>query len=209
MLRQDGRDFSTRDSKTACSRLACLSKQAGVDEAGRGPLAGPVVAAAVILHPDRSIAGLNDSKKLPAKKREILFSQICAEAEAFAIAEASVAEIDTLNILQATLLAMKRAVEALAIAPEKIWVDGTFCPQVRMSSEAVIQGDSLIPAISAASILAKVHRDRLMTEMDAQYPGYGFKQHAGYGTKQHLAALKSLGASPIHRRSFAPVQAVL
>ncbi len=182
---------------------------AGVDEAGRGPLAGPVVAAAVILDPARPIAGLNDSKKLSAKKRELLFNEICEKAQSYAIAEASVAEIDAINILQASLLAMQRAVEKLAIQPDKILVDGTFCPKVSMDSEAIIQGDGLIPAISAASILAKVYRDRLMDQLDETYPGYGFKSHAGYGTKKHLEALKTLGVSPIHRKTFAPIKALL
>ena len=182
---------------------------AGVDEAGRGPLAGPVVAAAVILDPAKPIMGLNDSKKLSAKKRESLFSEICEHALSYAIAEASVAEIDDINILQASLLAMQRAVENLKIQPDKIMVDGTFCPKVSMHSEAIIQGDSLIPAISAASILAKVYRDRIMDQMDETHPGYGFKDHAGYGTQKHLAALKTLGASPIHRTTFAPIKALL
>ncbi len=182
---------------------------AGVDEAGRGPLAGPVVAAAVILDPSKPIPGLNDSKKISAKKRERLFIEICEKAYSYAIAQASVAEIDAINILQASLLAMKRAVEALPIQPHKIKVDGTFCPKVSMESEAIIQGDSLVPAISAASILAKVYRDRLMDEMDETYPGYGFKNHAGYGTKQHLEALKILGVTPIHRITFSPIKALL
>ena len=182
---------------------------AGVDEAGRGPLAGPVVAAAVILDASRPIDGLNDSKKLSAKKRELLFIEICEKAQSYAIAEASVAEIDEINILQASLLAMKRAVEALHIQPDQIRVDGTFCPQVTMPAEAIIQGDSLIPAISAASILAKVYRDRMMDKMDETYPGYGFKNHAGYGTKKHLEALQNLGVTPIHRISFAPIKALL
>ena len=179
---------------------------AGVDEAGRGPLAGPVVAAAVILDEGSPILGLTDSKKLSAKKREALFSEIISKAKAFAIAEASVEEIDTLNILQASLLAMKRAVEALPIQPHKVLVDGTFCPAVTMQKESVIQGDLLIPAISAASILAKVHRDRLMVDLDAQYPGYGFAAHAGYGTKKHMEALQSLGPCLAHRTTFAPVR---
>lgn len=179
---------------------------AGVDEAGRGPLAGPVVAAAVILDEFKPIIGLNDSKKLNAKKREALFIEICSKAKAFAIAEASVEEIDTINILQASLLAMKRAVEALPTKPHKILVDGTFCPEVLMAREAIIGGDALVPAISAASILAKVHRDRIMLELDRSYPGYGFANHAGYGTKAHLVALKLLGACPVHRKSYAPIK---
>ena len=182
---------------------------AGVDEAGRGPLAGPVVAAAVILDENQPIAGLNDSKKISAKKRELLFTEICNKALAYAIGEASVTEIDTLNILQASLLAMQRAVNALPIVPHKILVDGLFCPTVAMDSEAIVQGDALIPAISAASILAKVYRDRLMDNLDITYPGYGFKNHAGYGTKQHLEALKILGITPIHRQTFSPIKALL
>lgn len=182
---------------------------AGVDEAGRGPLAGPVVAAAVILDEARPITGLNDSKKLSAKKREALFIEICDKAKAFAIAEASVEEIDSINILQASLLAMKRAVEALNLQPHKILVDGTFCPAVTMEKEAIIGGDALIPAISAASILAKVHRDRIMLKLDGEYPGYGFAKHAGYGTKVHLAALQSLGVSPVHRTTYAPIKTLL
>ena len=179
---------------------------AGVDEAGRGPLAGPVVAAAVILDPANPIKGLNDSKKLTKAKRELLFTEICNKAQAFAISEASVEEIDSINILQASLLAMKRAVELLTITPHKILVDGTFCPKVLMPSEAIIEGDALIQEISAASILAKVYRDRLMEQLDQVHPGYGFAKHMGYGTKQHLKALQKLGVSPIHRKTFAPVK---
>lgn len=182
---------------------------AGVDEAGRGPLAGPVVAAAVILDVAQPILGLNDSKKLSAKQREALFDVICLNAKAYAIAEASIAEIETLNILQASLLAMKRAVEALSLQPDQIQVDGTFCPLVAMPAEAIIQGDRLVPAISAASILAKVYRDRLMAEYDLTYPGYGFAKHAGYGTAAHLSALKTLGICPIHRKTYAPIKALL
>ncbi len=182
---------------------------AGVDEAGRGPLAGPVVAAAVILDPQRPIVGLNDSKKLSAKKRAQLYQEICEKALSFAIAEASISEIDTLNILQASLLAMQRAVAKLGIQPDKILVDGTFCPEVSMASEAIIQGDRLVPAISAASILAKVYRDQVMNQLADIYPGYGFKDHAGYGTKKHLDALKTLGITPIHRKTFAPIKALL
>lgn len=182
---------------------------AGVDEAGRGPLAGPVVAAAVILDPEQPINGLNDSKKLTQTKRELLFTEICAKAKAFAISEASVLEIDSINILQASLLAMQRAVNQLKLQPTKILVDGTFCPEVTMLSEAIIDGDALIQEISAASILAKVYRDRLMQQLDQQHPGYGFAQHMGYSTRQHLEALRKLGASPIHRKSFAPVRTLL
>ena len=178
---------------------------AGVDEAGRGPLAGPVVAAAVILDDLQPIAGLNDSKKLTAKRREHLFDEIRARALCFSIAEASVAEIDAINILQATLLAMKRAVEGLRLKPVKVLVDGNRLPVLDVRAEAIVQGDALVPAISAASILAKVHRDRLCAQLHAQYPQYGFDRHKGYGTAEHLKALAEHGPSPSHRMSFAPV----
>ncbi len=179
---------------------------AGVDEVGRGPLAGDVVTAAVILDPCRPIEGLDDSKKLSEKRREKLFDEICAKAKCFAIARASVAEIDSINILQASLLAMKRAVEALAIQPEHVLVDGNKLPRWHYSSEAIVQGDARVEAIAAASILAKVTRDREMVDFDRMYPGYGFAEHKGYSTRQHLLALQTLGATPIHRRSFAPVR---
>jgi ribonuclease HII len=178
---------------------------AGVDEAGRGPLAGPVVAAAVILDELNPIHGLNDSKKLSAKRREALFDEIRARALCFAIAEASVQEIDEINILQATLLAMKRAVEALRLPPKLVLVDGNRLPTLSIRSEAIVQGDALVPAISAASILAKVHRDRLCEAMHQQYPVYGFDQHKGYGTAQHMAALQAHGPADCHRMTFAPV----
>lgn len=178
---------------------------AGVDEAGRGPLAGPVVAAAVILDDLQPISGLNDSKKLSAKRRERLFDEIRARALCFSIAEANVQEIDELNILQATLLAMKRAVEGLRLKPQMVLVDGNRLPQLNVRAEAVVQGDALIPAISAASILAKVHRDRLCDVMHERYPVYGFDQHKGYGTAQHLAALQLHGPADCHRMTFAPV----
>jgi ribonuclease HII len=178
---------------------------AGVDEAGRGPLAGPVVAAAVILDDLNPIAGLNDSKKLTAKRREKLFDEIKAKALCFSIAEASVQEIDEINILQATLLAMKRAVEGLRLKPVKVLVDGNRLPAIDIRAEAIVQGDALVPAISAASILAKVHRDRLCEQMHAQYPQYGFDQHKGYGTAVHLAALQAHGPAECHRLTFAPV----
>lgn len=178
---------------------------AGVDEAGRGPLAGPVVAAAVILDDLHPIVGLNDSKKLTAKRREKLFDEIKAKALCFSIAEASVQEIDEINILQATLLAMKRAVEGLRLKPVKVLVDGNRLPAIDIRAEAIVQGDALVPAISAASILAKVHRDRLCEQMHAQYPQYGFDQHKGYGTAVHLAALQAHGPADCHRRTFAPV----
>ncbi len=178
---------------------------AGVDEAGRGPLAGPVVAAAVILAPEYLIAGLDDSKKLSPLRRERLAEQIRSHALCYAIGRADVGEIDDMNILQATLLAMARAVNGLAIAPYKILVDGTHCPRVACVAEAIIRGDALVPAISAASILAKVERDREMVELDRQYPGYGFAAHKGYPTRDHVERLHALGVSPIHRRSFSPV----
>lgn len=178
---------------------------AGVDEAGRGPLAGPVVAAAVILDDQHPIAGLNDSKKLSAKRREKLFDEIKAKALCFSIAEATVQEIDEINILQATLLAMKRAVEGLRLKPVKVLVDGNRLPALDIRAEAIVQGDALVPAISAASILAKVHRDRLCEEMHARYPQYGFDQHKGYGTAVHLAALQAHGPADCHRLTFAPV----
>jgi ribonuclease HII len=178
---------------------------AGVDEAGRGPLAGPVVAAAVILDDLQSIAGLNDSKKLTAKRRERLFDEIRARALCFSIAEASVQEIDALNILQATMLAMKRAVEGLRLKPVKVLVDGNRLPVLDVRAEAIVQGDALVPAISAASILAKVHRDRLCDELHELYPAYGFDQHKGYGTAQHLQALQVHGPAACHRMTFAPV----
>lgn len=179
---------------------------AGVDEAGRGPLAGDVVAAAVILDEKRPVAGLADSKKLSEKKREALFNEIQERAIAFCIARASVDEIDQLNILHASMLAMKRAVEGLHIEPHHVLVDGNRLPQWRYSSEAVVQGDASVAAISAASILAKVTRDREMCVLDDLYPGYGFALHKGYPTKQHLAALQTMGPSPIHRRGYAPVR---
>ena len=179
---------------------------AGVDEVGRGPLAGDVVTAAVILDPKQVIAGLNDSKKLTDKKREKLFDLICEKALCWSIARASVEEIDQLNILQASLLAMKRAVETLSVQPEHVWVDGNKIPQWSYPSEAVVKGDSRVTAISAASILAKVTRDREMLAFDEQYPGYGFAKHKGYPTAMHREALKQLGVSPIHRTSYAPVR---
>jgi ribonuclease HII len=178
---------------------------AGVDEAGRGPLAGPVVAAAVILDDLHPIAGLNDSKKLTAKRREKLFDEIKAKALCFSIAQASVQEIDEINILQATLLAMKRAVEGLRLKPMKVLVDGNRLPAIDIRAEAIVQGDAWVPAISAASILAKVHRDRLCEQMHAQYPQYGFDQHKGYGTAVHLAALQAHGPAECHRLTFGPV----
>ncbi len=178
---------------------------AGVDEAGRGPLAGPVVAAAVILDDLKPIAGLNDSKKLTEKRREKLYDEILAKALCCSIAEASVDEIDSLNILQATLLAMRRAVDGLRLKPVKVLVDGNRLPVLDVRAEAIVQGDALVPAISAASILAKVHRDRMCAQLHVQYPQYGFDRHKGYGTAEHLQALSEHGPSPWHRTSFAPV----
>ena len=182
---------------------------AGVDEAGRGPLAGPVVAAAVILDPLDPIDGLADSKKLTALKREKLFDEIQARALCWSIALATAEEIDRCNILQATLLAMKRAVEGLQITPSRVMVDGNRLPKLAIFAEAIVKGDALVPAISAASILAKVYRDRWCVDYHQQYPQYGFAGHKGYGTAQHLAALRAHGACPQHRRSFAPVAMVL
>ena len=179
---------------------------AGVDEVGRGPLAGDVVAAAVILDPARPIPGLDDSKKLSEKKREYLFELIRDQALAYCVARASVAEIDELNILHASLLAMKRAVQGLAQQPEHVLVDGNRLPPWNYSSEAVVKGDSRHAAIAAASILAKVVRDREMVEFDRVYPGYGLAGHKGYPTKVHIAALDKLGITPIHRRTFGPVR---
>ncbi len=178
---------------------------AGVDEAGRGPLAGPVVAAAVILDELQPIAGLQDSKKLSEKRRETLYDEILAKALCCSIAEASVEEIDALNILQATLLAMRRAVDGLRLKPVKVLVDGNRLPVLDVRAEAIVQGDDRVPTISAASILAKVHRDRMCAQLHAQYPQYGFDRHKGYGTAEHLQALADHGPSPWHRRSFSPV----
>lgn len=177
----------------------------GIDEAGRGPLAGPVVAAAVILDPTRPIPGLNDSKKLSEKKRVALAALIRERAVAWAVAEATVEEIDRLNILQATFLAMQRAVAALTVRPTSAMVDGNRCPKLDIPSEAVVQGDGKIASIAAASILAKTVRDAGMIDLHAQHPNYGFDRHMGYPTAAHFAALEAFGASPVHRRSFAPV----
>ncbi len=182
---------------------------AGVDEAGRGPLAGPVVAAAVILDDLNPIKGLADSKKLTALKREKLYDEIRAKALCCSIAEASVEEIDALNILQATMLAMRRAVEGLRLKPNKVLVDGNRLPVLDVLAEAIVKGDSKVQAISAASILAKVTRDRWCEQIDHEYPAYGFAKHKGYGTEAHMQALKTHGATPWHRKSFAPVAEVL
>jgi ribonuclease HII len=178
---------------------------AGIDEAGRGPLAGPVVAAAVILDPRRPVAGLRDSKVLAPLRREELAIQIRERSIAWATGSADVAEIDAINILQATMLAMRRAVEALGVVPEEALVDGNRCPPLACRTRAIVKGDRDIAAISAASILAKTTRDALLVELDRVYPQYGFAQHKGYGTPEHLAALERHGRCPLHRRSFAPV----
>ena len=182
---------------------------AGVDEAGRGPLMGPVVAAAVILDDLNPIKGLADSKKLTPLRREKLYDEIRAKALCCSIAIATAQEIDALNILQATMLAMKRAVEGLRLKPHKVLVDGNRLPTLVILAEAIVKGDALVPAISAASILAKVYRDRWCADYDLEYPQYGFASHKGYGTSAHLAALREHGACPQHRRSFAPVTEVL
>lgn len=182
---------------------------AGVDEAGRGPLAGPVVAAAVILDDHAPIKGLADSKKLTALRREKLFDEIRAKALCCSVALATVEEIDRLNILQATMLAMQRAVKGLRLKPTKVLVDGNRLPVLDVVAEAIVSGDALVPAISAASILAKVTRDRMLDELHQQHPGYGFDRHKGYGTAEHLRALRALGPLPEHRRTFAPVTQLL
>lgn len=181
----------------------------GVDEAGRGPLAGPVVAAAVILDPTNPIVGLNDSKKLTAKRREALAVEIRAKALAWFVAEASVEEIDRINILQASMLAMQRAVAGLVIAPERALIDGNRCPTLPCPSEAIIGGDGKVASIAAASILAKTVRDAGMLELHQRYPQYGFDRHMGYPTAAHVEALREHGVSPIHRRSYGPVARLL
>jgi ribonuclease HII len=181
----------------------------GVDEAGRGPLAGPVYAAAVVLGDDHGIVGLADSKKLSAGRREFLALQIKARAAGWSVASATVEEIDRLNILQATLLAMQRAVAGLALTPSEILVDGLFVPKVKAPARAIVRGDSSVAEISAASILAKTARDAVMLELHEQYPHYGFDRHKGYPTAAHLAALHAHGVSIVHRRSFGPVRALI
>lgn len=185
----------------------------GVDEAGRGPLVGAVVAGAVVLDPKNPIEGLKDSKKLSAARREYLFEQIMSKAKAWGVGEASPAEIDEINILQATMLAMRRAIEDLTIRlgvwPDKALIDGNRCPELPIDAEAIVKGDAKEPAISAASIVAKVTRDRQMMALHEQYPQYGFAQHMGYPTEAHFAALKQYGACDQHRRSFSPVRKVL
>jgi len=186
-----------------------MEKLCGVDEAGRGPLCGPVVAAAVILDPARPIAGLADSKKLSEKRREKLAIEIRENALAWCIAEASVEEIDRLNILHATMLAMQRAVAGLALVPDRVLVDGNRCPRLELPCEAVVKGDSLVAEISAASILAKTARDAQLLELDKRYPQYGLAGHKGYPTAAHLAALRAHGACDIYRKSFGPVRDVI
>ncbi len=175
---------------------------AGIDEAGRGPLCGPVCAAACILPTGLVIEGLNDSKKLSEKKRELLFDKICEEAVAYSVAFASVEEIDEINILEATLLAMRRAVEGLSVKPDYLLIDGNCSRGFEIPAKSVIKGDALVPSIAAASILAKVSRDRLCYELDKEYPEYLIAKHKGYGTKEHMARIREYGISPIHRKSF-------
>ena len=182
---------------------------AGVDEAGRGPLAGPVIAGAVILDPEKPIEGLRDSKRLSASRRDELFDQIRERALAWAVGRADVEEIDRINILQATMLAMSRAVEALQPHADHALIDGNRCPDLSCTSQAIIKGDSKVAAISAASIMAKVTRDREMLDLDRRYPGYGLAQHKGYPSKAHIEALESLGVTPVHRRSYAPVRRII
>ncbi len=202
MLRTIMKQQASFDFSAGARRIA------GVDEAGRGPLAGPVVAAAVILDPQRPIAGLDDSKKLSEAGREALFTLIKERALGWAVGRAEVEEIDSINILQATMLAMRRALEALSPVPDHALIDGNRCPEgLVCTAEWVVDGDAKVEAISAASIVAKVTRDREMAALDKQYPGYGFAKHKGYGTAAHLKALDALGPSPIHRHSFAPVKA--
>ncbi len=215
--------FSKAAKKVPTSRLAPSTPQqldllwpadsagllAGVDEAGRGPLAGPVVAAAVILDDLQPIAGLADSKKLTARQRDRLYDEIRAKALCCCIAEASVEEIDEINILQATMLAMRRAVEGLRLKPAMVQVDGNRVPVLSVPAQAIVKGDAKVQAISAASILAKVHRDRLCEQLHEAYPQYGFNGHKGYPTAEHVAAIRAHGVTPAHRRSFGPVKVAL
>lgn len=199
----------TGETNTASLEADADTILAGVDEAGRGPLAGPVVAAAVVLSASCPIDGLADSKTLSASRREALAGQIRAQATAWALGMASVEEIDRLNILQATLLAMQRAVQGLGMTPDLVLVDGNRAPQLSCPVRTVVRGDALIKSISAASILAKVARDAILQNLDAEYPGYGFAIHKGYPTAAHQRALEALGPSPVHRRSFGPVRRLL
>ena len=198
--------MSKRDSVVWQDEVVGDGVLAGVDEAGRGPLSGPVFAAAVILDPTHAIDGLWDSKKISERQRERLFDDIIHHSRAYGIASATVEEIDQLNILQASLLAMQRAVKQLKISPDQVWVDGNQAPSLDFPVRTVVKGDQSVKAICAASILAKVSRDRIMVDYDQRYPGYGFAQHKGYGTKKHLDALRVLGPCPIHRKTFAPVK---
>lgn len=197
-MQQSGFDFSGE-----------MGPKCGVDEAGRGPLAGPVYAAAVILDPARPIAGLRDSKKLSESARDALALEIREKALAWSIAFSSEAEIDAINILQATMLAMRRAVEGLTVQPVLALIDGNRCPVMSVRSEAIVKGDDKVEAISAASILAKTERDRVLLELHRQYPQYAFDVHKGYPTALHLARLREHGVSPVHRKSYAPVRALL
>jgi ribonuclease HII len=202
----------TRENKLHKEKKQSIAAKrlvAGVDEAGRGPLAGPVVAAAVILNPRRRIKGLADSKLLNKQQREELYAQIVEKSLAWAVAQAEVAEIDSINILRASLLAMRRAILKLTISPNHVQVDGNICPDIPYPVTAHVDGDQFIAEISAASIIAKVTRDREMVDYDQEYPGYGFASHKGYATPEHLENLKRLGATPIHRRSFEPVRFVV
>ncbi len=194
---------------TASDPDAGCARMAGVDEAGRGPLAGPVVVAAVMLDPDRPIPGINDSKRLTARRREALAADIRERAWAWTVVTAGPDVIDDLNIFQATMRAMQLAVERLPVAATEVLVDGNQCPPLPCDARALVGGDGLEPAIGAASILAKVERDRVMVALDADWPGYGFARHKGYPTREHMEALKRLGATPEHRRSFAPVKEAL
>lgn len=201
-----------RPSRRPIARIATVSRRlvAGVDEAGRGPLAGPLAVAAVILDQDRPIEGLDDSKKLSPARREVLYAHIVASARAWSVVLVEVDEIDRINILQATLAGMSRAVRTLAVTAEEAWIDGNQLPRdLPCPGRTIVGGDALEPAISAASIIAKVTRDRLMTALDATWPGYGFALHKGYATRIHLEALERLGPCPLHRQSFAPVHAAL
>lgn len=190
-------------------KCKCTNWIAGVDEAGRGPLAGPVSVAAVILDPDKPISGLDDSKKLTARRRELLFDSICELSLAWKIVHIDMTTIDRINILQATLLGMQQSVAGLGIKPAHVLVDGNRCPEFNIPATAIIGGDALEPAISAASILAKVSRDRYMLEQHLEWPAYGFDKNKGYPTAMHRAALQKFGPCPLHRRSFAPVQRAL